>query len=102
MSFESRRRAAGYRGAPVAAPAADPVFGSVVEVVDYSTNNAWGFGGSNGKETRFASGWAHRKGTLCYRHAYRGLPTKTEYWLSPWGGKVFSHAEAVKIFSESR
>lgn len=53
-----------------------------MESIDYSTNNAWGFGGSCGTEYRFESGWRVRHGTLCYRHGPCG---KTVYAIDPAG-----------------
>lgn len=47
---------------------------------DYSTNNAWGFGGSYGREWLLPAGQTLRIGTACFRH----LPSrKTAYLLIP-------------------
>lgn len=53
-----------------------------VEVLPYSTNNAWGFGGSVGTEYTFENGWILRAGIACFRH----LPgSRIIYAQSPEG-----------------
>ena len=73
--------------------------GRAVSKRPYNTNNAWGFGGSCGTEVVFDSGWTHRTGRLCYRHEYRGLPTKAEYWVSPEGKRCFTPDEVRKALN---
>jgi hypothetical protein len=52
----------------------------------YNTNNAWGFGGSSGKEWSFSNGWKYRAGRASTRH--QGT-FPCEYALNSQGQKFF-------------
>lgn len=56
----------------------------------YSTNNAWGFGGSYGTEYTFPSGWVLRVGTACFRHR---ASRPVRYAVSPEGGRYLDLQE---------
>lgn len=49
-----------------------------IEVTEFNTNNAWGFGGSFGKKFQYKKHLKLVKGTACYRHA--GTSDWTEYY----------------------
>lgn len=46
----------------------DMKFKPEIQPVKYNTCNAWGFGGSFGKEWTFPNGYIYRRGTASTRH----------------------------------
>ena len=64
----------------------------LVKSEKFNTNNAWGFGGETGKHDTYENGFAHRHGTLSYRHQ---PSEKFNRYFAPDGSKV-SKAEFNK------
>ena len=41
----------------------------IVDLEEFNSNNAWGFGGSIGTRTTYSNGYYRRKGRSCFRHS---------------------------------
>ena len=59
--------------------------GKHITVTEINTNNAWGFGGMIGKETKYPNGYKSRIGKAYFRH----LPSeKVEKYFDKKGNQI--------------
>lgn len=63
---------------------------------DYNTNNAWGFGGSFGRQWTFPNGFYYRIGSACFRH----LPSKPIEYARNADGQSISLDEFKRACAE--